>query len=56
MSGYNFRKGQVKVEVKLDEEILFERRKNYHVAHRDDPRVGVNDDPRWTEARKAYWG
>lgn len=45
----------VDIENELYRVIPADKRKNYHVSHRDDPDIGKNDDPRWTTARRAYW-
>jgi hypothetical protein len=45
----------VKLENKLDQIIPFEKRRNYTVSDREDPKVGKEDDPRWTAARKEFW-
>jgi hypothetical protein len=39
----------------LEETIPHERRMNFYVYDRDNPSVGKDDDPRWTEFQAEYW-
>lgn len=45
----------VRMQWALEETIPRERRMNFYVRDRDNPSVGKDDDPRWTEFQAEYW-